>query len=286
MKNMKKIQKYILILFVLIIPRMVFASTGNDDFPISSALLVEAFVTIHMSLFVILPISELVSKDNKNLFWTLFFIRIGFLLFFDLFITTYIAFVDMIFLAIGAFIITPILSIFVKKHLIHFFSKKDTTVGEKNELKCKKCNTIINSKHKFAAGCGTKLTSKNVLVTISNKKMTKKDEFIKYVEDLIDGNHYEMSENVRLYLEALKGKVEEDKPIFTDNGKLILQYLKNHQETPMWKARDIAEGLFISSRAVSGAMRKLVSDGFVEKVGQDPVMYALTDAGRNIKIDN
>ena len=116
--------------------------------------------------------------------------------------------------------------------------------------------------------------------------MTKKDEFIKYVEDLIDGNHYEMSENVRLYLEALKGKVEEDKPIFTDNGKLILQYLKDHQETPMWKARDIAEGLFISSRAVSGAMRKLVSDGFVEKVGQDPVMYALTDAGRNIKIDN
>ena len=116
--------------------------------------------------------------------------------------------------------------------------------------------------------------------------MTKKDEFIKYVEDLIDGNHYEMSENVRLYWEALKGKVEEDKPIFTDNGKLILQYLKDHQETPMWKARDIAEGLFISSRAVSGAMRKLVSDGFVEKVGQDPVMYALTDAGRNIKIDN
>ena len=116
--------------------------------------------------------------------------------------------------------------------------------------------------------------------------MTKKDEFIKYVEDLIDGNHYEMSENVRLYWEALKGKVEEDKPIFTDNGKLILQYLKDHQETPMWKARDIAEGLFISSRAVSGAMRKLVSDGFVEKVGQDPVMYALTDAGRNIKINN
>ena len=191
MKNMKKIQKYILILFVLIIPRMVFASTGNDDFPIYSALLVEAFVTIHMSLFVILPISELVSKNNKNLFWTLFFIRIGFLLFFDLFITTYIAFVDMIFLAIGAFIITPILSIFVKKHLIHFFSKKDTTVGEKNELKCKKCNTIINSKDKFCAGCGTKLTSKNVLVTISNKKMTKKNS----VKSSDFGKIYNMAEN-------------------------------------------------------------------------------------------
>jgi predicted transcriptional regulator len=44
--------------------------------------------------------------------------------------------------------------------------------------------------------------------------------------------------------------------------------------------------MFVSSRAVSGAMRKLVTDGFVEKVGQDPVMYALTDAGRNVKIED
>ena len=116
-------------------------------------------------------------------------------------------------------------------------------------------------------------------------KMTKKDEFIKYVEDLIDGNHYEMSENVRLYWEAFKGKVEEEKPLFTDNGKLILQYLKDNQSTPTWKAKEIAEGLFISSRAVSGAIRKLVTDGYVEKMGQDPVIYSLTENGKNIVID-
>ena len=114
--------------------------------------------------------------------------------------------------------------------------------------------------------------------------MTKKDEFIKYVEDLIDGNHYEMNENVRLYWEAFKGKAEEDKPLFTDNGKLILQYLKDNQTTPMWKAKDIAEGMFISSRTVSGAMRKLVSDGYVEKVGQDPVIYSLTEKGKTVEI--
>ena len=53
----------------------------------------------------------------------------------------------------------------------------------------------------------------------------------------------------------------------------------------MWKARDIAEGLFVSSRTVSGAIRKLVTDGFVEKVGQDPVIYSITEQGKNIKID-
>lgn len=114
--------------------------------------------------------------------------------------------------------------------------------------------------------------------------MTKKDEFIKYVEDLMDGNLYEMSENVRLYWDAFKGKVEEEKPMFTDNGKLILQYLKDNQSTPMWKAKDIAEGLFISSRGVSGAMRKLVTDGYVEKVGQDPVIYSLTEKGKIVEI--
>ena len=50
-------------------------------------------------------------------------------------------------------------------------------------------------------------------------------------------------------------------------------------------AKDIAEGLFVSSRTVSGAMRKLVTDGYVEKVGQEPVVYAITEKGKNIEIN-
>ena len=65
-----------------------------------------------------------------------------------------------------------------------------------------------------------------------------------------------------------------------------MKYLQELPEgAPMMKAKEIAEGMFVGSRAVSGAMRKLVADGFVEKVGENPVMYALTDAGRNIKIE-
>ena len=120
--------------------------------------------------------------------------------------------------------------------------------------------------------------------------MSKKSEFIDYVEALIDATSefpVEMSEDARIYWEAFKGKVEEDKPLFTDNGKLIMKYLQElPADAPMMKAKEIAEGMFVSSRAVSGAMRKLVTDGFVEKVGQDPVMYALTDAGRTIKIED
>lgn len=117
--------------------------------------------------------------------------------------------------------------------------------------------------------------------------MTKKDEFIEYVENLMAINpEATMSDNVKVYWEALKGKVEVEKPMFTDNGKLILKYLQENANDEMWKARDIAEGLFISSRAVSGAMRKLVTDGYVEKMGQDPVVYSLTEKGKEIIIED
>lgn len=115
--------------------------------------------------------------------------------------------------------------------------------------------------------------------------MTKKEEFIEYVEKLMSNSTIEMTEGVQLYWDAFKGTSDEEKPMFTENGKIILQYLKDNQSIPMWKSKDIAEGLFISSRAVSGAMRKLVTDGFVEKVGQDPVIYALTEQGKNIEIE-
>jgi hypothetical protein len=117
--------------------------------------------------------------------------------------------------------------------------------------------------------------------------MSKKQEFIKYVNELIAAApSVEPNEDAKLYWDAFCGLDENgEKPLFTDNGKLILKYMQDNLDTPMWKARDIAEGLFISSRGVSGAMRKLVSDGFVEKVGQDPTIYSITENGKNINIE-
>ena len=45
----------------------------------------------------------------------------------------------------------------------------------------------------------------------------------------------------------------------------------------------IGEGLFIHARSVTGAMRKLIADGYVEKTGQNPVSYSLTDTARSWK---
>lgn len=119
--------------------------------------------------------------------------------------------------------------------------------------------------------------------------MTKKEYFIEYVETLMNiarqsGNDPVMSDEAQAYWNAFKNVEEIEKPLFTDNGKLVLQFMKEHQETENWKAKDLAEEMCSSSRTVSGAMRKLVSDGFVEKIGQDPVIYTLTNKGKEIEI--
>ena len=116
--------------------------------------------------------------------------------------------------------------------------------------------------------------------------MSKKEKFIKAVDEALFSKvePCDIDPDVLAYWDALKGKGEEEKPMFTDNGKLVLKYMQENANIPMMKAKDIGEGLFISSRAVSGSIHKLVTDGFVEKVGQDPVVYSLTEKGKTVEI--
>ena len=121
--------------------------------------------------------------------------------------------------------------------------------------------------------------------------MNKKDMFIKMVEELINEGRVDMNTHADAlaYFEAFKSSIDttSKKVKFTDNGKLILRYMKDSiEETQnMFKARVVAEGIFISSRSVSGSMRKLVTDGYVEKIGSDPIIYSLTELGKQVSID-
>jgi len=114
-----------------------------------------------------------------------------------------------------------------------------------------------------------------------------KTEFLNFINKLIE--HDEdfaksiMTDEIKDYLEILKTE-KPDHPEITDNGKIILKYMQDN-DVRMGKAKDIADGLGISSRAVSGSLRKLVTDGFVEKISKDPVIYAISEKGKNYKID-
>lgn len=120
--------------------------------------------------------------------------------------------------------------------------------------------------------------------------MNKKEAFITIVEneifqrpDIYIENYPDIFDDAKIYFEALKTEQKEKEP-FTENGKMILQYIQENKESfnNLFKAKDIGEGLGVSSRTVSGSIRKLVTDGYVERVGTNPAIYAITTKGEKV----
>lgn len=118
-------------------------------------------------------------------------------------------------------------------------------------------------------------------------RITKKQEFISFVTSLMEKYPDEqMNEDAALYWEGLcAAKEEKEKPLLSDNGKIILKFLQDNTDTRTWTSKALGEGIGISSRSVSGSMRKLADEGFVEKCGADPIAYAITDKGINFNIE-
>ena len=114
-----------------------------------------------------------------------------------------------------------------------------------------------------------------------------KEQFLNFVNELmnhdVDFTNKIMNDDVQAYLNMLND-VKGEKPALTENGKNVLRYLQEHKEIRTWKAKDVADGLGVSSRGVSGSFRKLVNDGFCEKLGQNPAVYCLTEKGTNFEI--
>lgn len=112
--------------------------------------------------------------------------------------------------------------------------------------------------------------------------MSNKEVFISVIDQLIGKTDMptfcldrEEYETVMAYWEEFKsGK---STPEITEKGQAILDYMNENKEkyNNLFKAKEIGEGLFWSSRTVSGAMRKLVLNGYVEKKGTNPTVYAL-----------
>lgn len=122
--------------------------------------------------------------------------------------------------------------------------------------------------------------------------MSKKEAFIKIIQkeifdrpDIYTENYLDEYDDAKIYFEALKNGGNKEKSAFTENGRLILDFMQKNLDTynNMFKAKEIGESMGISSRTVSGAMRKLVTDDYVEKLGENPICYSLTDKGKTVK---
>lgn len=117
--------------------------------------------------------------------------------------------------------------------------------------------------------------------------MTKKEAFIKEVEWVLENTTFAFSDQAMNFFNDLKITKEKEKPPITEKGVAILQAMRDNKDkyNNVFKAKDVAEIMFCSSRSVSGSMRKLVTDGFVDKAGTDPTVYSLTDKGIDYQIE-
>ena len=165
---MRKYKNYLLFVSLFFMPTIVYASSGDNSFSLITALGIEAFISIHMSMFFLLPLAELISfEKKKEIFWRMFILRVVILLFCDFFISTYIAIFDFIFVFVGAFIIYPI-ALAIKKAIDSrsnkvFTSSIANTISSQKDIKnnevmtCAKCGEKLEPPYNFCGKCGAKV---------------------------------------------------------------------------------------------------------------------------------
>ena len=124
--------------------------------------------------------------------------------------------------------------------------------------------------------------------------MTKKERFIEFVNEIMDVarvNEWDDKEDWKDafdFFEDLKNDKIKNSGAMTENGKKLLSWMQKNVDTMtnIFTSKEAAEALFTSGRSISGSMRKLVNDGYVEKIDKNPVRYSLTEKGKQYKFDN
>lgn len=132
---------------------------------LAGALFIELFITIHMSIFVLWPMSRIIYPDNSQaIFITLFILRALTLIIFDIFVSTSIAMFDFFMVFFGAFILVPISSAISTK-----IRKKKGTYNEKDNIfnvkikksnvakHCPSCSLKISENANYCPNCGTRI---------------------------------------------------------------------------------------------------------------------------------
>lgn len=174
-------KNFLFLLILMLTPSIVLAS--GSAFTAIEAIFIELFTTIHMSIFVFYPISNLLSSEKPSkLFWKLFIIRACILLIGNT-ISPSIAFIDFILIFIGAFLVVPILGAILHKNPYKRNNINVTTTGTKTFtktgvlLKCASCNTDLDVEDKFCPNCGMAIEGDNIVVVDNSQDVVGPNNF-------------------------------------------------------------------------------------------------------------
>lgn len=99
----------------------------------------------------------------------------------------------------------------------------------------------------------------------------------------LDAIKGQLSYDAQTFLQELIEK-NASESVLTEKGQKILAAMANNKEAYMntFSSKQLGELLFMSARSVSGSMRKLIAEGYAEKVGVSPVSYRITETGEEL----
>lgn len=115
--------------------------------------------------------------------------------------------------------------------------------------------------------------------------MTAKENFIAEIEKLLKENT--INEDAMNYFTEFKNGTVKNSSVITEKGATVLKFLQTQYSINYtFTAKMIAEELNMNTRSVSGTMRKLLNDGYVEKLTTiAPITYQITAAGLAFNLD-
>lgn len=115
----------------------------------------------------------------------------------------------------------------------------------------------------------------------------KKQIFIDTIEALFTKNSSDVfiPQEAIDFFEDYKKCASSNKKAITEKGINILKEMRELDEDAWISATALGQRMDISGKSVSGTMRKLVTDGYVEKRIGNPASYRLTEKGRTCTFD-
>ena len=103
----------------------------------------------------------------------------------------------------------------------------------------------------------------------------------------IDAHREILSDTAIEFLDELIEKNSSEN-LLTEVGKKILITMmgKNEAYLNVFTSKQLGELLFMPPRSVSGAMKKLLNEGYCRKQATNPVIYELTTLGSETQLDD
>lgn len=184
---MKKVLNYIMLISLLLVPIPVFASESSGlDIEITEAILMEIFISIHATIFVLVPLAKILTTDPKKVkeyTIILFIFRVIILIIGDL-LTPKMGIVDFLSIAILSFLVFPI-SLIVKTVRRKKITKKNVVSNEK--VICKSCGKEVE-KANYCSECGKNILDTAGVLSAKDGKPFNLKEYSNYL--LYDNDMY------------------------------------------------------------------------------------------------